>query len=180
MQDQMRYDELARDALRGVVREALRRAADEGLPGRHHFYISFLTRAPGVDLDPELMERHPHDMTIVLEHQFWDLAVDEDSFEVTLKFKGVPKYIRVPFAAVAQFHDPSVGFTLRFDTPLFAPTPQAGPGTGPSAAPPAPAKAAPPKPVAAPKAQPRGADQPRPAEGGAQVVKLESFRKKPD
>jgi len=172
----MRYDQMAREALRGVVREALRKAADEGLPGRHHFYISFHTRAPGVDLDPELLEKHPHDMTIVLEHQFWDLAVDEDSFEVTLKFKGVPKYIRVPFEAVAQFHDPSCGFTLRFDAPILAPaaapaTPPAGVAAiGPAVSGDKPGpKAVKAKPVAE-----------APPNGGAQVVSIDAFRKKPD
>lgn len=116
-EDLMRYEELAREALRGVVRDALRRVADDGLPGAHHFYIAFRTRAPGVDIDEDLLARHPEEMTIVLEHRFWDLAVDDDAFEVTLTFNRVPKYIRVPFEAVTQFHDPAVGFTLRFEPP---------------------------------------------------------------
>lgn len=114
-QDMIGYDALAREALRTVVREALRRVADEGLPGAHHFYISFKTKAPGVDLDPKLLERFPDEMTIVLEHQFWDLAVDEDAFEVTLQFNQAPKYLRVPFDALTQFSDPGVSFGLRFD-----------------------------------------------------------------
>jgi hypothetical protein len=172
-EDLMRYDHMAREALRGVVREAIRKAADEGLPGRHHFYISFRTRAPGVDLDPDLLEKHPHDMTIVLEHQFWDLAVDEDAFEVTLKFKGVPKYIRVPFDAVAQFHDPSVGFTLRFDAPILA--------SGPApAAPPAGVAAIGPRPAAPPETAKSKAGAPPPQNGGGQVVSIDAFRKKPD
>ncbi len=116
--DQMGYEQMARDALRGVVREALRRAVNEGLPGAHHFYISFRTHAPGVDLDESLSEKYPEEMTIVLEHQYWDLAVDEDAFEVTLKFNDIPKYIRVPFEAVTQFADPSVNFGLKFDVAL--------------------------------------------------------------
>lgn len=175
----MRYDLMAREALRGVVREALRKAADEGLPGRHHFYISFRTRAPGVDLDADLLEKHPHDMTIVLEHQFWDLAVDEDAFEVTLKFKGVPKYIRVPFDAVIQFYDPSVGFTLRFDAPLLAPAaaPPAPPAGVAAITPAEPgAVRAGPKPV---KPAKPAAEAP-PPNGGAQVVSIDAFRKKPD
>jgi hypothetical protein len=115
-EDLMGYENLAREALRGVVREAIRHAADEGLPGSHHFYISFRTDMDGVDIDPGLLKAHPQEMTIVLEHQFWDLAVDDDAFEVTLKFNRIPKYLRVPFEAVTQFHDPSVGFTLRFET----------------------------------------------------------------
>lgn len=171
-EDQMRYDLMAREALRGVVREAIRKAADEGLPGRHHFYISFRTRAPGVDLDPDLLERHPQDMTIVLEHQFWDLAVDDDAFEVTLKFKGVPKYIRVPFDAVVQFHDPSVGFTLRFDAPIVAPaaTSPASVAAIPSAKPEA----------SKPAAKSKPAGEAAPPNGGGQVVSIDAFRKKTD
>ncbi len=171
-EDLMRYDQMAREALRGVVRESLRKAADEGLPGRHHFYISFRTRAPGVDLDPELLEKHPQDMTIVLEHQFWDLAVDEDAFEVTLKFKGVPKYIRIPFDAVAQFHDPSVGFTLRFDAPILGPA-TAAPPTAIASISPAPSGAA-------KSAQPKAGPGAAPPNGGGQVVSIDAFRKKPD
>lgn len=117
-QDMIGYDRLARESLRAVVREALRRVADDGLPGAHHFYITFRTRAPGVDLDETLLEKFPEDMTIVLEHKFWDLAVDDDAFEVTLEFSRAPKYLRVPFDAVVQFNDPSVDFGLRFDAPL--------------------------------------------------------------
>lgn len=171
-EDLMRYDEMAREALRGVVREALRRAADQGLPGKHHFYISFRTRAPGVDLDPELMEKHPTDMTIVLEHRFWDLAVDEDAFEVTLTFNRVPKFIRVPFNAVTQFHDPSVGFALRFE-----PAPEKAPRGAAviSATGEAPARL----PVA--KAKPP-AEEARPGKpaGSGQVVDFDAFRKKTD
>lgn len=112
----MRYDLLAQEALRGVIRQALLRAAGPGgLPGAHHFYITFKTTAPGVDLDPSLMERYPEEMTIVLEHQFWDLNPAEEFFEVTLKFNKVPKYMKVPYSAVHRFHDPSVGFHLQFE-----------------------------------------------------------------
>lgn len=114
-EDLMGYRLMAQEALRDVVRQALRRTQAEGLPGAHHFYITFDTRQPGVDLDDDLLEQFPEQMTIVLEHQFWDLEADEDGFEVTLKFSGVPKYIRVPFAAIVAFHDPSVEFALRFD-----------------------------------------------------------------
>lgn len=114
--DLMRYDRMAQDALRGVVRQALARAAGpEGLPGAHHFYISFKTSDPRCDIDEGLKQAYPDEMTIVLEHQFWDLAADEDGFEVTLKFSGVPKYLKVPYAAVTRFHDPAVGFHLHFD-----------------------------------------------------------------
>lgn len=112
--DLMRYDVMAREALRGVVRSAMKRVAREGLPGQHHFYITFLTHAPGVDVDPELLARYPDEMTIVLEHQFWELEALDEAFEVTLKFGGAPKYLRVPYSAVTRFHDPSVGFALQF------------------------------------------------------------------
>lgn len=114
--DLMRYDIMAQEALRGVIREALgRAAAPGGLPGSHHFYISFKTHAPGADIDQTLADKYPDEMTIVLEHQYWDLKAEDDYFEVTLKFNGVPKYLKVPYAAVNRFHDPSVGFHLQFE-----------------------------------------------------------------
>lgn len=112
----MRYDRMAQEALRGVVREALVRAASpEGLPGSHHFYVSFNTQDPGCDLDESLLTAYPEEMTVVLEHQFWDLSAEDEYFEVTLKFGGVPKYLKVPYHAVTRFHDPAVGFHLQFD-----------------------------------------------------------------
>ena len=112
----MEYKRLAQDALRGVVRQAIERAAGAGgLPGAHHFYISFKTTDPGCDIDESLMEAYPEEMTIVLEHQFWELSCDDAGFEVTLKFGGVPKYLSVPWRAVTRFHDPSVDFRLIFD-----------------------------------------------------------------
>lgn len=112
----MGYDRMAQDALRGVVKQAIERAAGpEGLPGAHHFYITFRTNDPACDLDEGLTKAYPDEMTVVLEHQFWDLSVSEEGFEVTLKFGGVPKYLGVPWRAVTRFHDPSVGFRLHFD-----------------------------------------------------------------
>ena len=113
--DQMRYDLLAQDALRGVVRSALRHAASEGLPGEHHFYISFDTTFDGVEISPALKGQYPQEMTIVLQHQFWGLEVDEDEFRVGLKFNKVPEMLVVPFAAVSGFFDPSVQFGLQFN-----------------------------------------------------------------
>nr|WP_233354550.1 ClpXP protease specificity-enhancing factor SspB [Woodsholea maritima] len=114
--DLMRYDKLAQEALRGVVRQALARAASpEGLPGAHHFYVTFKTTDSRCDLDESLLKSYPDEMTIVLEHQFWDLSAEDDHFEVTLKFGGVPKYLRVPYTAVTRFHDPAVGFYLHFE-----------------------------------------------------------------
>ncbi len=116
--DLMQYEALAQEALRGVVKAALKRAASPGgMPGEHHFYITFKTRAPGVSAPPELAERYPEEMTIVLQHQYWDLAPGETFFAVTLKFGGQPKKLSVPYAAVTRFYDPSVQFLLQFEAP---------------------------------------------------------------
>lgn len=113
--DLIRYDLLVQDALRGVVRRVLTDAAREGLAGEHHFYVSFRTEAPGVRMSQALREKYPQDMTIVLQHQFWDLGVTEHSFEVGLSFSGVPERLLVPFDALSGFFDPSVQFGLKFD-----------------------------------------------------------------
>jgi uncharacterized protein len=112
--DHIRYDILAQEALRGVVRTVLADAAKNGLPGEHHFYISFDTRADGVRLSPRILAEYPEEMTIVLQHQFWDLVVTEDGFEVGMSFGGIPERVSVPFAAIKGFLDPSVEFGLRF------------------------------------------------------------------
>src|ERR1700744_4349240 len=117
-QDLMRYEAMAQDALRGVVRTALKRAAAPGgLPGAHHFYITFKTEAPGVSAPPDLLGKYPDEMTIVLQHQYRDLVPSEASFTVTLKFGGQPKKLVVPYAAVTRFYDPSVQFLLQFEAP---------------------------------------------------------------
>ncbi|WP_026147803.1 SspB family protein [Robiginitomaculum antarcticum] len=117
-QDLMKYDQMTQLALRGVVRDAIRRVIrEDGLPGAHHFYITFLTRYPGVDIDESLAGKYADEITIVLEHQYWDLKAHDETFEVTLKFAGVPKYLSVPYTAITRFHDPSVGFALQFDPP---------------------------------------------------------------
>lgn len=113
--DQMDYAGLTQNALRGVIREALRRAADEGLPGEHHFYVTFLTRAAGVSIPADLLARYPYDITIVLQHQYQDLRVTDDFFRVTLTFGGMPKILTVPFAAITRFHDPYAQFMLEFE-----------------------------------------------------------------
>ena len=110
----MRYDVLAQDALRGVVRRALRITRDQGLPGEHHFYISFRTDAPGVDISDKLRSQYPQEMTIVLQHQFWNLEVNDDRFSVDLTFNKIPERLVVPFSAVQGFFDPSVQFGLQF------------------------------------------------------------------
>jgi len=113
--DFIRYDLLAQEALRGVIRRVLEDAARSGLPGEHHLYISFLTNAPGVRLSARMRERYPTEMTIVLQHQFWDLSVNEHAFEVGLSFGGVPEKLVVPFESISGFHDPSVNFGLKFE-----------------------------------------------------------------
>jgi hypothetical protein len=111
----LRYDSMVENALRGVVRRALAYAAERGLPGDHHFYISFRTTHPGVDIPAALRARYPEEMTIVLQHQFWGLDVGEEAFGVTLSFSDVPERLTVPFAAITAFADPSVRFGLQFD-----------------------------------------------------------------
>jgi hypothetical protein len=109
------YDEIVQDALRAVVGRVLREVEQSGgLPGEHHFYITFKTRMPEVSIPKHLLERFPDEMTIVIQHRFWDLKVEEDSFSVGLSFGGVPATLHVPFAAVTQFHDPAVEFALTF------------------------------------------------------------------
>jgi hypothetical protein len=192
--DHIRYDVLARDALRGVLRRVLTDAAEHGLPGEHHFYITFLSTAEGVKLSPRLLAQYPVEMTVILQHQFWDLVVLEDRFEVGLSFGGIPERLVVPFHAIKNFHDPSVSFGLQFepgdaadDAPKAAET--AGSETRPTANLPAPSTA-----LSAPKsseakslaAMPADAAdaaaenqdaQTKPSEG-AEVVRLDRFRKK--
>jgi hypothetical protein len=112
--DQMRYDRMVETALRAVVREALEHVRDEGLPGDHHFYLTFRTTAPGVSIPDYLHDQYPEEMTIVLQHQFWDLTVAENHFSVTLSFKNRPAELRVPYSALSAFVDPSVKFGLQF------------------------------------------------------------------
>lgn len=113
--DLIRYDLLVQDALRGVVRNVLGEAARNGLQGDHHFFITYKTNTPGLRLSNRMRERYPDEMTIILQHQFWDLAVTDHAFEVGLSFNNVPERLLVPFAAVTSFVDPSVQFGLKFD-----------------------------------------------------------------
>ena len=109
------YDEIVQEALRDVVGRVLREVERSGgLPGEHHFYITFKTRLPGVSIPKHLAERFPEDMTIVIQHRFWDLKVEDDIFTVGLSFGGVPSTLRVPFAAITDFVDPAVDFSLKF------------------------------------------------------------------
>ena len=113
--NELRYDRMVEDALRGVVGKALTHAATRGLPGDHHFYITFRTDDPGVVMPDHLRHRYPSEMTIVLQHQFWGLEVGSEAFSVTLTFANVPERLTVPYAAVVAFADPSVRFGLQFD-----------------------------------------------------------------
>lgn len=115
--DLMRYDLLAQEALRGVIKAALRKVVKlGGLPGEHHFYIAFNTTSPGVRLSETLKQRYPREMTIVVQHQYWNLIVNEEEFEVELSFNDVPERLVIPFSAVKGFLDPSVQFGLQFET----------------------------------------------------------------
>jgi uncharacterized protein len=114
VQDLLGYDRMMERAVRGVVREALAVAASRGLPGAHHFYVTFRTQAPGVAVPDHIIAKYPEEMTVVLEHQFWDLEVAEDAFSVTLSFQNKPARLTVPFTAITTFADPSVQFGLQF------------------------------------------------------------------
>ncbi|HJU19427.1 MAG TPA: ClpXP protease specificity-enhancing factor SspB [Stellaceae bacterium] len=160
------YHEMVENALKGVVREALDRAARHGLRGGHHFYITFRTRAPGVAIPAYLLAKYPDEMTIVLQHQFWGLEVGEAGFAVTLSFQNRPEQLSIPFAAVTGFADPSVQFGLQFTA---AEPPGEVPATLPVVAAPEPSgetRAA---------AEEAGETGERP---GAEVVTLDKFRKR--
>jgi len=185
--DHIRYDILARDALRGVVRTVLEDAAKNGLPGEHHFYITFDTRAEGVILSQRMRTQHPAEITIVLQHQFWDLAVNADGFEVGLAFGGVPERLTVPFAAITGFLDPSVQFALRFEPvpegAADASTAIGKPDNSRSKRTPAKHKqtttaiAAVPTPASPPSGSTPDTGPDKPG-GGGEIVRLDRFRKK--
>ena len=114
--DDIGYQSLIETAMKGVMRAALKKVASLGaLPGDHHFYITFRTRTPGVQMADHLKDRFPDEMTIVMQHQYWDFEVHEDRFEIILRFGGVPQHLRIPFAAVTRFFDPSTNFALQFN-----------------------------------------------------------------
>ena len=158
-QDLFQYDKMVENALRGVVRDALLLAAEEGLRGAHHFYLGFATEMPGVAIPEYLRGKYPGEMTIVLQHQFWDLEVGEEAFSVTLSFQKQLERLTVPFAAVRSFADPSVNFALEF----------AGPPVEQDTA----------KLPAALPAQPKPQGETQPEEKPAgEVVSLDRFRKR--
>lgn len=160
--DLIGYDQLTQDAGRSVVRAALMRATGAGgLPGRHHFYITFRTQMPGVVIPDHVSARYPEDMTIVLEHQFWDLEVFSDRFRVIVKFGGQPHPVVIPFTAISRFYDPHVRFGLQFE-PHLADAPHALE-----------------EPTARDPAQDEHDEGPPPtAVAGSAVVSLDAFRKK--
>ncbi|RST84847.1 hypothetical protein EJC49_18600 [Aquibium carbonis] len=174
--DHIRYDILAQEALRGVMRKVLSEVARTGLPGNHHFFITFLTGAPGVRVSTRLRERYPEQMTIVLQYQFWDLKVTETGFEIGLSFSDVPEKLEVPFAAVRGFYDPSVNFELEFDVkaepePAEVTTLEESPAKLPTP----PRRAETPGPDGDAAA---ASESDEDAAKGAQVVSLDAFRKK--
>jgi uncharacterized protein len=187
MADQIRYDLLTQQALRGVVRNVLADTAKKGLPGDHHFYISFDTRADGVRLSDRLRAQYPDEMTIILQHQFWDLKVGDDEFEVGLSFGGIPERLTVPYEAINGFFDPSVQFGLQFEEVTEGQEKKVAPAIGqensadtkkrrPASVPRMPAatsEASPAKAAVAPEPKPD-----KPASGGGEVVRLDRFRKK--
>ncbi len=166
--DLLGYESMVETALRGVVQEALRRVARDGLQGSHQFYLSFRTDHPGVEIAEALRAQHPDEMTIVLQNQFWDLEVDDDRFRVTLNFNKLPHQMEVPFAALTGFADPGVNFGLRFG----ASANQVGAeeaGAAPAAATEEPPTKGEP---------PEGAPEAKPAESADKIVTLDTFRKK--
>jgi uncharacterized protein len=187
--DHIRYDLLSQDALRGVIRTVLTDVAVRGLPGEHHFFITFDTRIDGVRLSARLKASYPEEMTIVLQHQFWDLTVGEDDFAVGLAFNAIPERLHVPFKAVKAFLDPSVPFQLQFVGDGEA---EAGTPTRAATGKPAPVERAGPAKLAAkppnePNKEPAQVISPAkpaavPAAGSgdssAEVVRLDRFRKK--
>jgi hypothetical protein len=152
-------------ALRAVVRQALTEVAQNGLPGNHHFYITFRTSHPGVQVPDYLKARYPSEMTIVLQFQFYDLHIDDSAFSVTLTFNNNPERLVIPLRAITVFADPSVNFVLPFQTTDAAAVEEA----------PAPAPKAAPAPAIA---KPAAAKEPEDGDKGAQVVSLDKFRKK--
>ena len=160
------YQALTDSALRGVVRDALRRIEKSGLIGAHHFYLTFKTHAEGVDIPDFLKEQYPDEMTIIIQHQYWALKVKDDYFEVTLTFKNLPAPLHIPFNALTAFFDPGVQFGLQFRSEGENNAAKPGPVMVPS--PEAPA----------PEPQPEAPVAEKPAPQAGEVVSLDSFRKK--
>jgi hypothetical protein len=181
--DLIRYDLLVQDALRSVVRKVLTDTARNGLVGDHHFNIAFKTQAPGVVAPAAVKQRFPDEMSIILQHEFWDLVVTQDAFEVSLNFSRRPERLTVPFDSITGFTDPSVPFGFKLEPRVSEPANQAPAAeeektTTQSSAP---AKPAPVKPSAQPAPAPKSARDPeKPTESGGEtkVVSIDAFRKK--
>jgi hypothetical protein len=187
--DLIRYDLVVQDALRGAVRKVLSGVARDGVPGEHHFYIGFRTHARGVRLSSRMREQYPDEMTIVLQHQFWDLSVTGEAFEVGLSFQNRPEMLLIPFDAVTRFADPSVGFELQFSVEDEAAGVSDTGSSPPQTAPVSvlePLAQAPPLPEAKPAKQTKKASEAAKAEGAVakpqngepKVVSIDTFRKK--
>lgn len=188
MQDHIRYDILAQEALRGVIRKVLTEVAATGsLPGEHHFFITFLTNAPGVRISAYLREKYTEQMTIVIQHQFWDLKVTDSYFEIGLSFSDKPEKLHIPFSAIRGFYDPSVNFELEFDTMMadnedgapgelatYVPAEETAETESETPAPSAEEKS----PVEEAKASEEAAEKADDDKGSADVVSLDAFRKK--
>ena len=190
----IRYDLLTQDALRGLIRKVLADAAEKGLPGDHHFFITFDTRADGVRISSRLKASYPTEMSIVLQHQFWDLTVGDNSFDVGLSFNGIPERLHVPLTAVKSFVNPSVQFGLQFATDAEAAEREApgnSRGTTAAASPPnadgkvgaverlhQPAPRPEPKPGVGEIPKSDAPAAPRKEETTGEVVKFDRFRKK--
>ncbi|WP_315923797.1 SspB family protein [Mesorhizobium sp. SP-1A] len=173
--DHIRYDILAQEALRGVMRKVLAEVARTGLPGNHHFFITFLTTAPGVRISSRLRERYPEQMTIVIQFQYWDLKVSETGFEIGLSFSDIPEKLEIPFSAVRGFYDPSVNFELEFDVRTDQPAEEDKQEPAPQ-----PVAVEPQKPASRKKAAEaeKAASEAAASGKGADVVSLDAFRKK--
>ncbi|MBU8874160.1 hypothetical protein KQ910_10320 [Reyranella sp. MMS21-HV4-11] len=186
MNDRFHYDALVDDALRSVVRRVLTQVAETGLPGSHHFYISFRSGDPGVELPEYLRAKYPEEMTIVLQHQYWDLILHDDWFEVTVSFNKQQEHIKVPFSALSAFVDPSVRFGLQFDRRDKAGEKLDGAAAPVGASEPTPLPVPEKRPLPAPTegedgqapAEAAADDAAKPEDAASKVVKLDSFRKK--
>ena len=188
--DLIRYDLLVQDALRSVVRKVLSDAVRSGLPGEHHFNISFKTHAPGVSIPPQMRQRYPDEMAIILQHEFWDLMVTQDAFEVSLNFSRRPERLTIPFDSITGFSDPSVPFGFKLEPRLSAEANgSAAPETPAKLSKPSPvankptpaAKATPGAPVSSRASGPKAVDK-TPEKGpdgeATKVVSIDAFRKK--
>ncbi len=154
-EDYLNYPALIDTAMRGMVRDLMRRVQSDGLPGEHHFYISYDTQHPGVRMSEQLRAKYPKDITIVMQHQFWDFKVEDAQFHVTLSFGGAPEKLTVPFAALTAFADPSIKFGLQFQV---APSENSAPPEGPNT--------------------PEYDEETAEEEGAAEIISLDAFRKK--